>query len=61
MLQGGEKVSELQAFLNDVYGKFNAELDAEVILARMLEAISDATSPFYLDDSYHSILSLIHI
>lgn len=55
MLQGGEKVSELQAFLNDVYGKFNAELDAEVILARMLEAISDATSPFYLDDSYHSI------
>jgi hypothetical protein len=55
MLQGREQVSEIQAFLNSVYGKFNQELDVEVILARMLESISEATSPFYLDDSYHSI------
>jgi hypothetical protein len=55
MLQDDTQVSDIQLFLNEIYGKFNDELEVEVILARMLESISDATSPFNLDESYHSI------
>jgi hypothetical protein len=55
MLKSGAQVSDIQGFLNDLYGKFNSQLEVEVILARMLEAVSEATSPFNLDEGYHAI------
>jgi len=55
MLQSGAQVSELQRFLDDIYGKVNGELEVEVILSRMLETVADASSPFSLDEGNHTV------
>lgn len=54
MLQSGAKLHELQQYMGQIYGAANGELSVEAILARLLEAVSEATSPFELSDG-HSI------
>ena len=46
MLKGDEQLSELQNYLGDIYSIANNELSIEAILCRMLEAVSETTSPF---------------
>jgi hypothetical protein len=54
MLRGGEQLSELQLHMGKIYGVANSELSIEAILARLLEAVSETSSPFEMSDN-HSI------
>src|ERR1700676_994732 len=59
MLQGGEELSELQHYLRDIYGAANSEVSVEAILARMLEAVSETTSPFDLGESHATFVKAL--
>src|SRR4051794_17177571 len=52
MLRGGEQLSELQLHMGKIYGSTNSELSVEAILARLLEAVSETTSPFDMSGSH---------
>ena len=59
MLRGGEQVSELQRHMEQIYGAANSEFSMEAILARLLEAASDASSPFELVDSHTAFVKAL--
>ena len=59
MLRGGEQLSELQQYLGEIYRTANSELSVEAILARLLEAVSEATSPFDLVDSHPTFVKAL--
>ncbi|MEH2569880.1 hypothetical protein [Bradyrhizobium sp. AZCC 2289] len=59
MLRSGQQVSELQQYMGQIYGAANSEFSVEAILARLLEAVSEATSPFDLADSHATFVKAL--
>lgn len=59
MLHGNEPLSEIQKYLNEVYGSANHELSVESILARMLETISETSSPFAFGDAHATFVKAL--
>jgi hypothetical protein len=53
MLSGHESVSQLQSHLSRIYAKQNEKIGVETILMRLLEAASEVTSPFGLEEGGH--------
>lgn len=59
MLRGNESVFAMQTYLNDIYRMANGEFAIEAILARMLEALSEATSPFETVDLHSTFVKAL--